>query len=114
MCRYIVKGNSMKPAFIEGDRLLILPKIFCFFGFREEDMVVFREPGTGIESIKRIVGLPGKRMEIGKKKFVLQDNEFFVIGDNKNDSIDSRKFGAIKKEAIIGKILLKYLSAEKG
>jgi signal peptidase I len=86
-----VSGNSLVPEYGEGDFVLIAKIPFFLNSYRVGDVVVFDQPSYGvlIKKIERIVG--------GGK-------EFFVIGTHEH-SIDSRLFGAVKKDSIIGKVI---------
>lgn len=125
----IVNGSSMEPNYHNGD-LLILKKDECkdTIDVNRYDVVVIRQEYNYI--IKRVIGLPGETIQIqggkiyingefleeyyGKEKIedpglasnpvTLGEKEFFVLGDNRNDSSDSRVFGAFDFEQIVGKI----------
>jgi signal peptidase I len=101
------------------------------------DVVVFRYPGDPTKNyIKRIVGVPGDRVEIfqgavlvnGKRlaepyvpaefrdersmgEVVVPRGEYFVLGDHRNLSSDSRDFGVVERQAICGKAVFAYWPA---
>jgi signal peptidase I len=83
-----IKGCSLSPILEEGDYVLVLNK---FFKLKENDIVIFRHPEHGI-LIKRI-------------KKILQD-KIFVEGTDLN-SLDSRTFGAVDLNYVIGKVIFK-------
>jgi signal peptidase I len=131
---FIVKGQSMEPNFEDGDYLIIDEITYSFREPKRGEVVVFKNPMNERQRfIKRIIGLPGETVEIsdgkifisnGEKK-VLQEpylnfsftagdiritlgkNEYFVLGDNRQFSLDSRRFGPIKKKEIVGRVLLR-------
>ena len=86
--RFEVKGSSMEPVLKQGDRVLT----FNFSAPKKGDLVVARK--NSMEIIKRV-----KKVSV---------NSFFVIGDNLGHSTDSRHFGLIKRNEIVGKVLMKY------
>lgn len=130
--RTSVIGDSMEPNIHDGD-YFILNKISYRFSEPERfDIVVFPYNNGQSNYIKRIIGLPGEKIEvktdgqiyindkvldeqfgveiiriIGDQPFpiIIPDNEYFVMGDNRNDSSDSRyqDVGTIPKADIIGK-----------
>lgn len=59
--------------------------------------------------VKRVAALPNERISYNGKEIALHKDEYYVLGDNQEHSVDSRLFGPIKKEQIIGKVLLKEL-----
>jgi len=119
-----VKGNSMLPTY-ENNRLLIIKKFN--FDINRNDVVVFNNNNNIL--VKRIVGIPGDYLEVKNKylyvnnnKFdtfkiddrgivddglLLKENEYFALGDNRNNSIDSRhkEVGIINFKDIIGKVI---------
>jgi signal peptidase I len=135
--RFLVEGPSMQPTFWTDQRLII-SRIHYLLGEPERgDIVVFNAPGSGIGDpplIKRAIGLPGDTIEIrGTQVYVngqqlnesyinepcqesrcsddswtLSSDEYFVMGDNRNHSRDSRAFGPIKRNQIIGEAFIRY------
>ena len=130
-----VVGTSMENTFMEGDSLFIDKLSYHFVEPKRFDVVVFpfQEKEETLLYIKRIIGLPGETIQIagnaiyidgeilkeeyGKeameegsggiasKPYTLSEDEYFVLGDNRNYSIDSRQphIGPIKRDWIIGK-----------
>ncbi len=86
--RYEVKGRSMEPSLREGDRVLLLRTK----NMKKGDVVVFAAAGR--DCIKRVASVTR--------------SSFFVEGDNKAESTDSRHYGAIHKKQVIGKVVWRY------
>ena len=125
-----VNGNSMAPTFSNGNRISISRNPYKTDRPILGDVVVFAHPGVKQTTfLKRIVGLPGDLIELKCKRiFVnnqsitphaqgpvghsqlldlmwqLEGDEYFVLGDNPCDSLDSRRLGPIKLSWIIGKV----------
>lgn len=91
--KYQIKGNSMVPIFRNNDIILINRLAYVFKKPKENDVIVLRDPRNGREILKRIVKV--------------NDSAYFVEGDNKKESTDSRKFGPVKKSAIIGQLVMR-------
>ena len=137
---FYVKGASMEPSFYDHEYLIINEISYRFNEPERGDIVVFRYPRNPQEYfIKRIVGLPGEKIQIkGGNVYIynqdnptgaelnefyltdsaktyslsqdiisLTENEYYVLGDNRNSSKDSRSFGPVNKSFIIGKVLLR-------
>ncbi len=84
---FMVEGNSMLPTLKSGDAVLINPRS----KFETGDIVLAKHPfKQSVKILKRI----------GE---ISQDGKFFLIGDNKDESSDSRSFSAIPKSEILGK-----------
>ena len=127
---FLVSGSSMEPSFYHGDYLLIDELSYNFREPQRGEVVVFRDPSEGKSYfIKRVIGLPGERIvidesgvSIGKddESFILQedyvlesrtirhyevaleDDEYFVMGDNRGFSFDSRNWGPLRGDDISG------------
>jgi signal peptidase I len=130
---FIVKGQSMEPNFENGDYLIIDEISFRFGEPQRGEVIVFRYPYNPSQRyIKRIIGLPGELIEVrdgrvmvenqvlneeeylpaglatpGNIRFLLKENEYFVLGDNRGSSSDSRQWGPLKQENIIGRVYLR-------
>lgn len=126
-----VNGMSMSPTLANGDRIVISKISYNFQELERFDIIVFRESENLL--IKRIIGLPGDHIlykdnvlyvngERVEEPFLddssltvdftlnqtIPANHYFVMGDNRNNSVDSRVFGPISKENIEGKVLLRW------
>ena len=91
---HIVKGHSMQPHIKEGERVVVYNWAYAFTQPKVGDVVVFSSSAKK-KYVKRITAAETK-------------NEFVVAGDNKSDSMDSRKLGPVQRKAIIGKVVMKY------
>ncbi len=132
---FLVQGESMEPTFQSGDYLLVDEISYRVKEPERGDLIVFRYPGNpSLFYIKRIVGLSGDEIEIvggkifvngqpfdesylpagtqtkpfGNDKFVLGEKQFFVLGDNRSYSSDSRRWGPIEKSDIVGEVRLRF------
>jgi len=124
---FLVSGGAMNPTYANGDYLLINK---FSDKFNRYDIIVFRDPREQNQFlIKRIIGLPNEKVEIknggvfinGKvlneeyitKKtdsdtsITLGNNQYFVLGDNRGKSLDSKYFGPISIDDIQGKVFYK-------
>jgi signal peptidase I len=132
-----VKGSSMNPTLTNGDNLIVDKISYRFSDPQRFDIIVFPfQYAEDTYYIKRIIGLPGETVQISKdgKIYIngkvleesygleviqdpgraidpikLGDDEYFVMGDNRNNSTDSRTelVGSIKRSDIIGKAWLR-------
>jgi nickel-type superoxide dismutase maturation protease len=96
LARYRVAGRSMTPGLVEGERVLVNKAAYWFARPRPDDVVVLRDPRAPqrllIKRIERAAGV----------------DEWLVAGDNADASTDSRVFGPVAREAIVGKVWLRY------
>ena len=139
---FVVEGESMHPTFESGDYLVVDELTYRFSEPKRGDVVVFRYPGDPkIFYIKRIIGLPGETVHIdhGETKITKTDgtevvldesyvvaedatytqdktlgvDQFFVMGDNRPQSSDSRVWGPLPKDDIMGRAYLRLLPPNK-
>lgn len=87
--RFIVHGASMLPALKPGQSILVFNWAYTFSQPKVGDIVVIKHSGRDL--VKRIQKV--------------HDREYFVQGDNPEESTDSRSFGAIDKSQLIGKVI---------
>ncbi|MEK6963216.1 MAG: nickel-type superoxide dismutase maturation protease [Nanoarchaeota archaeon] len=88
---YKVIGKSMEPAYSEGDYLIVNRIAFYFRKPKKGEAVLLEDPRTGKVILKRIQAVKKQR--------------YYVLGDNKNQSTDSRAFGWVPSEKILGNVL---------
>lgn len=136
-----VEGTSMMPAFKNQERIFINKFTYRFgLGSIERgDTVVFEFPGDTSKSyIKRVIGLPGDHVRIDRGQVYVNDHplaedyvesdyrddvsmremqvrpdEFFVLGDHRNSSSDSRVWGTVPRRYIYGKAVFSYWPLSK-
>ena len=135
---FVVDGASMHPTFENLDYLIVDEFIYYFRAPARGDVIVFRYPGNpSIFYIKRIIGLPGEIVSINHgvitivtvsgaslalaepyivnedatytKNVSLNSEEYFVMGDNRPNSSDSRVWGPLPRKDIIGRADLRLL-----
>ena len=104
--RVAVAEESMAPALAPGDWLLLDPT--CRRWPRRGSIVVFREPDTGILAIKRVAARPGDRVCLSAGILHLDAEEAWLLGDNGAVSIDSRRYGPVALDALVGRAWLRY------
>jgi len=130
---FIVKGQSMEPNFENSNYLIVDELSFRFRDPQRGEVVVFRYPkNISQRFIKRIIGLPGDKIEVkagsimvndqvldeskylpsgvqtpGNIQTSLNENEYFVLGDNRISSFDSRQWGLLPRKNIIGRVLIR-------
>src|SRR5208337_3677505 len=129
-----VEGTSMLPRLVDRDRLFINKFVYRFTAIERGDVVVFRYPRDPDKSyIKRVIALPGDRLRIehghvwlnGKPlsepyvpleyrdnrsmaEIVVPSGSYFMMGDHRSISSDSRDFGPVERELIYGKAAFIY------
>ena len=131
----LVSGPSMEPTLLTNDRLFVNRIGFMVNNLKKGDIVEFHNPNNSNEDfIKRVIGLPGDTIEIKDNHVYVNNNmleeeytsthgfteffndsywevyegEIFVLGDNRPNSNDSRSFGKIDSESIVGIAFFRY------
>lgn len=105
---FIVNGASMQPTFENGDYLIVDELTYRLREPKKGEVVVFRFPLEPSKFfIKRIIGIPGEKVDINGKEVTLNNDEYFVMGDNRAKSFDSRRWGALKKDLLVGRAFLR-------
>lgn len=103
---FIVNGASMVPTFQNGDYLIVDELTYRFREPKMDEVIVFRYPkDTSKFFIKRIAALPGDTVD-GQE---MGPEEYFVLGDNRDASSDSRIWGPVDRKYIIGRPLARLL-----
>jgi nickel-type superoxide dismutase maturation protease len=92
LARFKINGHSMEPTLKENQIVLASTLPYSFSKPKIGDIIALKDPRDEKILIKRITKIENKT--------------YFVMGDNMSDSTDSRQFGMIKRDQIIGKILL--------
>ncbi len=134
---FTVNGASMEPNYHNADYLIIDELSYHFTEPRRGEVIVFKYPAKPSEYfIKRVIGLPGETVEIkngevwvgssanklrkleetylpaetlttGGETVVLKKDQYFVLGDNRNASLDSRVFGVLDRSFIVGRSMIR-------
>lgn len=133
--RFIVDGASMYPNFDTGQYLIINRLNYTLTNPQRGDVIVFHLPvNTRRDFIKRVIGLPSETLEFRDTQVYINgirldepyinepcdadvcansiiqlgEDEYFVMGDNRNQSADSRIFGPIERDLIVGEAIIRY------
>ncbi|MEM9033921.1 MAG: signal peptidase I [Actinomycetota bacterium] len=133
---FYIPSSSMEPTLMVGDRVLVNKLAYEFGDVERGDVIVFHKPDTLPTSdidefIKRVIGLPGDVIEArdgivfvngapleeaylpegtftaGLSETVVPADSVFVLGDNRGNSTDSRVFGAITIDSIVGQAFVR-------
>jgi len=137
---FMVSGKSMTPAFQPGDRLLVNRLFSNHTDMWRGDVVVTRDLRNSQRLyLKRVIGLPGEDVHIFEgnlfvnnvqlqesyvheqpaslglddRRWTLGDEQYFVMGDNRLHSTDSRDFGALDKRLFVGRVWFRYWPLEE-
>lgn len=98
-----VKGCSMEPTYHDGTLFIVRSYELLFRNPRKGEVVVLKDNG-GFTVIKRIALTPGELDTISptREPHVLRNNEYVVLGDNTENSTDSRVYGPVRRNQLIG------------
>lgn len=139
---FIVSGNSMFPTFHDKEYLIVDELSYNLGNIKRGDVVIFKYPSDPSRYfIKRIIGLPNEKVQIENGKVTIfnkenpdgfllnepyinepfttyetketKEGEYFVMGDNRNFSSDSRYWGVVPKKLLIGRAYLRLLPFTK-
>lgn len=139
---FIVSGESMVPSFQDGEYLIVDELSYIIGSPKRGEVIVFRYPNdTKRFFIKRIIGMPNEEIKINNGKITIinkenpdgfmldepyisesfdttisfrtKDNEYFVLGDNRNRSSDSRVWGTLPSKLIIGRAFIRLLPVKE-
>ncbi|HAK95586.1 MAG TPA: signal peptidase I [Planctomycetes bacterium] len=131
---YEIRGRSMLPTYHDGDKVLLLKLAPSLLPIARDDIVIFTHPGhPDRDLVKRVVGVAGDRIHIDargdlyvngvrtesfnlasrqgrtrSRNWLVPEDSFFVLGDNRANSQDSRDFGSIPVELLRGKVLFRW------
>ena len=131
---YQVQGPSMQPTLQNHEYILVDKATYLFGSPQRGDVIVFKWPkDTSEDFVKRIIGVPGDTVRVNASgqvtvdgtainepyvndlanpyvpnTWVLGPNQYFVLGDNRGDSSDSRDWGLVPRSDIIGRAELVY------
>ncbi|NWF64458.1 MAG: signal peptidase I [Chloroflexi bacterium] len=129
--RVRVDGFSMLPTLEDGEFVLVSKLSYTFGDFERGDIIVFHFPlNPEEELVKRIIGLPGDKVLVQSGQvyvngnlldepyihaaplysgeWIVTDGYLFVLGDNRNNSNDSKDWGLLPQENVVGKAVLIY------
>jgi len=133
----VVRGASMEPTLHDRERLIANKISYRFQSPERNEIVIFRPPiGIKRNYIKRIIGIPGDKIEIVDGKIYVNDQaleepyvkyrssedmpptivptgSFFVLGDNRPNSSDSRYWGFVPRKNVIGKAWIVFWPLNK-
>lgn len=135
---YVVEGNSMLPTLLPEERLIVGRINYLLGEPQRGDVIVFQFPQDPTRDfVKRIIGLPGETISVDRGQvyidgqalpaeayveypsdipagpLTLGEDEYFVMGDNRAGSSDSRSWGPLQRRHIIGKAWLVYYPLDR-
>jgi len=134
-----VEGTSMSPLLVDQERIFINKFVYRFGAVERGDVVVFWYPRDRTKSfIKRVVGMPGEKVEIRRGRVYVNgealeetylvspgsdasyhgpvqvpEGYYFVLGDHRSSSNDSRLFGPVSESLIYGKAVFAYWPVDR-
>jgi len=133
----VVYGQSMEPNLSPRQRLVIDKLTYRFTSPHRYDIVVLDLPDIEQLLVKRVIGLPGETIKVVSGKVYVDNtlidddfstsvtvdyphalielapNEYYVLGDNRNNSNDSRTFGPVSDEFLVGRVWFRYWPLNK-
>lgn len=122
----VVPTASMSPAIAQGGRILVnnlayrlrvpftTSSLLTWAEPQRGDVVVFSSPRDGKRLVKRVVGIPGDAMEGASGPRTIPTGQYFLVGDNRDHSLDSRQFGLVESGRIMGRVVTHTGTASDG
>jgi signal peptidase I len=129
----VVQGRSMAPTLKDGDRCLLNRFSYLCASPKRGDLVVIRDRGENDLAVKRLVALPGESVRVSQgrifvngrrlvepylengtqtvaptgaeQSYMLGEREYFVLGDNRSESEDSRYYGPVSRDQLLGTLI---------
>lgn len=121
---FVVTNDSMEPTFADGDKVLLIKHKYI----KKADIIIFKDALSEDNIIKRVIGVSNDKIEIKNTAlhindkmientlglfskeddilYIVENDSIFVLGDNIKGSYDSRDFGTINTNQVIGKVFL--------
>jgi signal peptidase I len=129
--RFRIEGSSMEPNLHDGEYVIIDRVSYALHQPERGDVIVFVPPTGDKDYIKRVMGLPGDTVEVRNGQVIvngqvldepylnaptnyalgpqtIEPGQYFVLGDNRNNSSDSHSWGSIQSSSIIGRAWFVY------
>jgi signal peptidase I len=110
-----VKGDSMQPLFRDGQRVLITRAYWLVGGIKKNDVVVLRGEQPHEFWIKRVYRMAGEKVNLrfvpydhllSKGEYIVPEDHIYVLGDNLSVSEDSRNYGPVDTDRVVGKVVV--------
>ncbi len=137
LANYVIEQRSAEPNFYQGQRVFVDKLIYRFSGMHRGDVIVVHPQANGEDLFKRVIGLPGETIDIQANRVLidgtpidepylapsadtmrgirpgilphkLAPDEYFLMGDNRSFSQDSRFFGPFHRDKLVGRVWLRY------
>ena len=128
---YEIRGQSMRPTLFDGDRVILLKIAPTILPISADDIVIFSHPSDpGRDLVKRVVARGGDTVRLNKGRvyvngrlsaysmatrphgrerwWTIPEGSYFVLGDNRINSLDSRDFGPVTHDLVKGKVWFRW------
>jgi signal peptidase I len=112
----IVDGQSMLPTLTSGEKVVVSKAYWLVGPIHEKDIIVIKDPTGDGYIIKRVFRMAGETVPVDKwpdfrqlqtDPYVIPEGQVYVLGDNLRGSEDSRKFGPVGLDKVIGKVVVR-------
>src|SRR3989338_9732215 len=106
-----IYGHSMAPVLDPGQLVVVRDGADDRWQPKRGEIVAARPASLGGKAfVKRVAGLPNERVQVGAREWQLQEEEFFLLGDQPELSLDSRVFGPVSREELICPVRLRLFA----